>query len=155
MEKKKSNVTKIISILKILNAFTFYIPIGIGGFLILLMSLNIIPPARMLPQDKVFMIFKFLFGILYVLSGVYLFKFKDWARKISIILDIFAICVIIVIIIGPEFIKSLSLIVVNISDNTTLQNFSFSLLIVLHLYFVYYFTRPKVKEQFKTIPVEA
>lgn len=123
MEEKKqikpSIEIKIISIIIMVIAF--------GAFLI-----RAVHPDRMKAEYKSWFDFYLLRSICYFIGPVFILRLKEWARKTIIVLSSTTILLMLLITIhkGLEF---------------TVDLFG----LIWEVFIIYFFTRPKVKEQFK------
>lgn len=99
-----------------------------------------IAPLDLISVQVFSSIFSLIFiGILLIVSNVNLLKFKNWARRLSLIAWTAFFCHVILL--------------VFLNSNKLISAMKYLIPIILGLvYFlaqVYYFTRPKIKEQFK------
>lgn len=136
MEQKRPKGIIVVGILKILYTtviFLFLVGGGLGGVVVYL-------------GEFAGAIFVYGFTLLYIFTAVAILLLKEFARKISICLDLFFLLYL-VIVTAPSYIKYPAAMTRHMFTKAGLI-----LLIVKYLIpimFIYFLTRPKVKEQFK------
>lgn len=129
---------RIVAVLKIIFGIIFLILVG--GFTLLSLWAS---HERIPLSIKLYGTFASLFILVYVINGFSLFGLKSWARKISIGLDLGAICI-------DSFIFVLGVLRDLRYGEILVPFYGYHLVIIaIFAIFVYYLTRPEVKEQFK------
>lgn len=123
MEKKRSRDVTVFAILHFIIGFYIFMALGIA--------------SGPYPYHLEFII-PYLIPLLWIITGIGLLKLKEWARKSAIYLAIF---IIIVTSIASFSNKGR----VSIFSEVAACGFYF----IIFSYFIYFFTRRKVKEQFQ------
>jgi hypothetical protein len=137
---RKNNLVgiRIVASLKILFGTIFLI--WIGGLTLLSLSAS---PQRLPLYIKVYGIIVSLFIAAYTINGFNLLALRNLARRVSVFLDFLAILMDSFIFV-PRIIESFHY------GDWHVGFYAYHLTILLiFISFIYYFSRPKVKEQFK------
>ena len=140
MEKKRSKGVTIFGIFFIFGSIAGLFTSGFNLFI--------------LDLDKTIVFYTFISSILLLILGINILRLKEWARKGTIYYHIAT--TLIGIYLSPLIsnqsairLKNLGVTQKEIPDITTTSNFALIIPILLTLIVIYFFTRPKVKEQFK------
>jgi len=142
MEKKRSVGITIVGTIKIFISILFLL----FFIFVVLVSSSLTDSSIKQPLfNSLFEVIIFvcvvIFGLVYLINSVFIFKLNKFSRRISIFLDVIMIMLIAFLsfIEPPGYFKKPDLLTFIIS----------SLLWTFFIYFIFYLTRPKVKELFR------
>jgi hypothetical protein len=139
---KKPKGIKIIAGLKLLFGIIFLI--FVGGLALPILGTS---TMRIPLKDQFFGLFVSLYIFVYVINAPLLLTLKNWARKVSIVFDLGGIIIDLFVFI-PGVVGCFQYGFGDTVGEIFFYGFHL-LLIAIFLAFVFYLTRPKVKEQFK------